>query len=120
MTEYDYKNQRWVEGPEAIELRNRQVLDELEILRSPQGLVYLRLVGAQKSVEDRIFECESELAWLRGAKCSGVRPATLYDYLSGKSIRPATAGELAESEKQATHDGGSGVIQVDGRSCYVI
>ena len=44
---------------------------------------------------------------------------TLCDYRTGEQIRPATAAELTASLDAARHDGGSGVIEVDGRSCYV-
>ena len=44
---------------------------------------------------------------------------TLCDYLTGESIRPATAEERAESIDAARYDGGAGVIEIDGRSCYV-
>ena len=44
---------------------------------------------------------------------------TLYDYSTGEELRPATAEEQAASEQAAETDGGHGVIEVDGRSCYV-
>ena len=44
---------------------------------------------------------------------------TLCDYQTGESIRPATADERAESIDAARHDGGAGVIEIDGRLCYV-
>ena len=43
----------------------------------------------------------------------------LHDYATGSYIRPATADERAESLSAAESDGGAGVIDVDGRSCYV-
>jgi len=45
--------------------------------------------------------------------------ATLYDYKNGEPIRPATATETAASYEAARYDGGAGVIEVDGVSCYV-
>jgi len=45
--------------------------------------------------------------------------SSLYDYKTGEYIRPATAAEAAESMAAAEFDGGSGVIIVAGRSCYV-
>lgn len=45
---------------------------------------------------------------------------TLYDYQSGEEIRAATSQELNDSREQAESDGGAGVIDVDGRSCYVV
>lgn len=44
--------------------------------------------------------------------------ATLHDYKTGEYIREATEAELAASIDAAEHDGGSGVIQVDGQSAY--
>lgn len=42
----------------------------------------------------------------------------LHDYQSGRQIRNATPEELAASIEAAEHDGGAGVIEVDGRACY--
>jgi hypothetical protein len=44
----------------------------------------------------------------------------MYDYSTGEEIREATAEELEESKEAAKHDGGAGVITVDGRDVYVI
>lgn len=44
----------------------------------------------------------------------------LHDYYTAKEIRPATAEEREDSIEAAKHDGGAGVISVDGRSCYVV
>ena len=41
-------------------------------------------------------------------------------YDTGDPIRNATAEELAESIAAADNDGGAGVIEIDGRSCYVV
>jgi hypothetical protein len=46
--------------------------------------------------------------------------ATLFNYSTGEEIREATAEELALSIEAAEIDGGSGVIEVDGESCYVV
>ena len=43
----------------------------------------------------------------------------LIDYRTGETIRTATAAELAASISATQHDGGAGVITVDGRLCYV-
>ena len=47
----------------------------------------------------------------------------LHAYFDGSFIRPATDAEARESEEQAKHDGGSGVIivEIDGKPlpCYV-
>lgn len=44
---------------------------------------------------------------------------SLHDYATGDYIREATAAELDESLEAASYDGGAGVIEVDGRACYV-
>ena len=44
---------------------------------------------------------------------------TLRNYKTGEAIRPATEAEKIASESAAERDGGSGVIVVDGVSCYV-
>ena len=46
--------------------------------------------------------------------------AQLHDYLTGDYIRPATKKEHIASIETAETDGGAGVINVDGRSCYVV
>jgi len=46
---YDYENQRWIEGSEAILLRRNQLLDELNLLESPRGDEYARFVGVDKA-----------------------------------------------------------------------
>ncbi len=43
----------------------------------------------------------------------------LMDYDTAEVIRPATQEERDASIEAAEHDGGAGVIAVDGRSCYV-
>lgn len=45
--------------------------------------------------------------------------AILYDYMTGDPIRPATDEEEALSIYRAEHDGGTGIIVIDGRPCYV-
>ena len=45
---------------------------------------------------------------------------TLCDYRTGETIRHATADEACDSREAAEHDGGSGVIMIGGRSCYVL
>jgi hypothetical protein len=43
----------------------------------------------------------------------------LHDYTTGQHIRPATEDEQQDSREAAESDGGAGVIDVDGRRCYV-
>jgi len=45
---------------------------------------------------------------------------TLHLYETGEMIRVASAAELAESIETSHHDGGAGVIKVNGKRCYVI
>lgn len=44
----------------------------------------------------------------------------LYSYKTGKAIRNATPEELQASIEASQHDGGAGVIMVDGQSCFVL
>jgi hypothetical protein len=44
----------------------------------------------------------------------------LYAYETGEFIRSATFEEYRESVEQAIHDGGCGVIDVDGMRCFVL
>ena len=44
---------------------------------------------------------------------------TLHRYDTGEELREATPAELAASVEAARHDGGAGVIRVDGVRCYV-
>ncbi len=48
--------------------------------------------------------------WKHGALC---------DYDTADTLRPATAEEAIASAEAAEADGGRGVIDVDGRRCYV-
>ena len=43
----------------------------------------------------------------------------LRDYETAEEIRIATSDEVARSIRASRHDGGAGVISVDGRRCYV-
>ena len=52
-------------------------------------------------------------------KTSETNHGDLHDYTTGDYIRPATAAEQAASVTDAESDGGAGVIDVDGRACYV-
>lgn len=45
--------------------------------------------------------------------------ADLMDYETASFIRTATESERKRSEEAAKHDGGAGVIIVDGRKRYV-
>jgi len=47
------------------------------------------------------------------------RAPKLVDYNTTEVIRDATEEEARESREAAKTDGGAGVIEVDGRSCYV-
>ncbi|MCS6287745.1 MAG: hypothetical protein H8K10_02065 [Nitrospira sp.] len=44
----------------------------------------------------------------------------LYRYADAQALRNATAQELEASIEAATHDGGAGVITVEGVDCYVV
>jgi hypothetical protein len=43
----------------------------------------------------------------------------LIDYRTNEIIRDATPAESQASAETAQHDGGAGVIMVQGRPCYV-
>jgi hypothetical protein len=43
----------------------------------------------------------------------------VYDYDTDEPIRNATAEELQASRDAADSDSGRGVIEIDGRDCYV-
>jgi hypothetical protein len=45
--------------------------------------------------------------------------ASLHDYQTGDALRPATEDELRSSINAAQRDGGAGVIEIDGRPCFV-
>lgn len=45
--------------------------------------------------------------------------AHLHDYQTGAALRPATEEELQSSIEAARRDGGTGVIEIDGRPCFV-
>jgi len=45
---------------------------------------------------------------------------TLHQYDTGEELRDATPDEVVESVEAARHDGGAGVIEVDGVRCYVV
>lgn len=44
---------------------------------------------------------------------------SLHDYQSGEFIRPATKEEREQSDREVAAGRHEGVIDVDGRSCYV-
>lgn len=67
------------------------------LVRSPNGDVFV-------SIYD-VTEPQSE--------------ANLHDYQTGAALRPATEEELQSSIEAARRDGGAGVIEIDGRSCFV-
>jgi hypothetical protein len=44
----------------------------------------------------------------------------LCDFETGESLRNATVEELTLSVEAAADDGGVGIIEVDGRHCYIV
>lgn len=50
---------------------------------------------------------------------TGAGSGTLYEYDTGEPIRTATPAEALESMDASDHDGGAGVILVNGKKCYV-
>lgn len=45
---YDYDAQRWISGPDAITLRRRQLMEDLELLRSSVGQRYAKFIGLEQ------------------------------------------------------------------------
>ena len=68
---------------------------------------------------DIVAALQSEPAADAAARADDSSDDSLYDYKTGQFLRVATLEESAASEAAARADGGSGVISVDGRSCYV-
>lgn len=50
---------------------------------------------------------------------SEIKTGTLMAYDTAETIREATEAETEASIEAAKRDGGAGVIEVDGRRCYV-
>ena len=46
--------------------------------------------------------------------------ASVHDYQTGNALRLATEDELRSSIDAAQRDGGAGVIEIDGRLCFVL
>ena len=60
-------------------------------------------------------ECAATILAARQANTDGA----LHRYSDGEYLGPATSAEVEESRDLALYDGGAGVIDVDGESCYV-
>ncbi len=69
---------------------------------------------------DGSLQFQGQPACLLGKKLVKLSPPSLHDYRSGDFIRVASPAELKASKEAAEHDGGAGVIEVDGRACYVV
>ena len=82
-------------------------LDPQDVDQIPEGMD----AGAVEAVARRVY--------LEAIDEDSVASGDLTDYDTGEAIRPATAEERAASIRAAEHDGGAGVIDVDGRRCYV-
>ena len=86
----------------------------LEALNNPHAMTG-RICGCRNCFCCAALEVYNEL---RKAKSKTHGPM-LHDYATGVAIREATKKESKASQEAAERDGGSGVILVDGRSCYV-
>ena len=58
---YNYTTQQWVEGEEARLERRNQLLEEIELLKSPRGAEYLRFLGSAHTVEEALKKASEEL-----------------------------------------------------------
>lgn len=63
---FDYGKQKWVEGVEAIRVREEQIHESLELLRGAKGAQFARFNGME--VETMIGNLEAELAGLKGVQ----------------------------------------------------
>lgn len=99
---------KWANGSKITEICRAGEGDNRVIAwRRTDGAVALETNG------DPVFGDEAQ-AWINDQD-----HGTIHNYKTGEAIRPATAIEEAESKAAAERDGGSGVITVDGISCYV-
>lgn len=109
----------WAAGsePEEIQLLLTQLAEVagLELTR-PDGLPPTKgELRRAVAVAGSFHVALSELGSARETTGHG----TLHDLATGEELRPATAEEEAHSIRAARLDGGHGIIEVDGRSCYV-
>ena len=92
-------------------------------LRGPSGPT-IRAESARIDAPET--DAERETLWVEWAATCGEPTWTagqygeLTDYRTGDVLRPATPSELHSSRTAAETDGGAGVIDVDGRSCFVV
>ena len=63
MTAFDYKNQKWVAGNEAVRVRIAQIQEQLSLADSPLGERYAKFVGVPLS--DLRASLNSELGRLQ-------------------------------------------------------
>ncbi len=61
---YDYDRQHWLKGTAAEELRDKQILEELEVLRGPRGEEFARFIGCNRTSSIKLLELEQKA--LRG------------------------------------------------------
>ena len=74
-------------------------------------LLIVRLQGA--STAQALREVKA-LPWVKSVAYN-----SLCDYRTGKELRPASTEEMEASVKAAETDGGYGIIEIDGTSCFV-
>ena len=61
MNAYDYKKQRWVEGPDAASLRVKQLTQDLQLLTGPKGQDFLNFTGSKTPLAYAISNCRQRL-----------------------------------------------------------
>ena len=64
MIAFDYDRQIWVDGPEAVRLRTKQVKAELDLLTGAKGVEYARFTRVNRG--EAILALSAELARLEG------------------------------------------------------
>lgn len=69
--------------------------------------------------EQGVYDADTRDELLAAITGALTRGGILCDYRTADAIRPATTDEIKASIAAARTDGGAGVIEVNGRSCYV-
>lgn len=93
--------------------------------RVPEGSdvrdITTRLQAAGYEVSDSRDEDGVSWVWVAMSMTTKINMGepVLYRYEDAAPIRNATADELAASRRAEEHDGGAGVISIDGIRCYV-
>ena len=105
----------WSKCPDGVDLATRG--DNMVIRTTPFPIAH-PCDGCGESVPEG-EEYGGDGEW----RCVTCQPPCeacgLHDYQTGSALRPATEEELQSSIEAARRDGGTGVIEIDGRPCFV-